>query len=303
MPVHDQREAVETIEAAPAKVNLALHVIGQQADGYHLLEMLVTFTEAGDVIRIQDAPDDRFSISGPFAELLEDGDAGNNLVLRARDLLRISVDASGLPIATPVSIHLEKNLPVASGIGGGSADAAATLRGLSRHWGLSLPTKELDSLALKLGADVPMCLASTPLIARGIGEKITPLANLPSFSMVLVNPLQAVSTPQIFGLLETKNNAPLPQIEDDPDTHWLPLLGQMRNDLQPPAATLLPVINEILQALSDQGAELVRMSGSGATCFGLFATQEKAEEASARIRERKPDWYVEATTTKTKVFP
>lgn len=293
MPAHNVNGAVETIEAAPAKINLALHVTGQREDGYHLLEMLVTFTEAGDVLRITDADVDRFSISGPFAQGLKDADPDSNLVLKARDLLRAHLQECG--IATPpVSIHLEKNLPIASGIGGGSADAAATLRGLIRHWNVQVGSDLLGEMALKLGADVPMCLASTPLIARGIGEELTLLPNFPQLSLVLVNPLQAVSTPAIFRLLESKNNAPLPALADD---DWLSMLGALRNDLQPPAMRLLPQIQDVLSLLDANGAEFVRMSGSGATCFGLFASWEQAQAAAAQLREQQPEWYVQETTT------
>lgn len=290
---HYVNGAVETIEAAPAKINLALHVTGQREDGYHLLEMLVTFTEAGDVLRISDADADRFSISGPFAQALKHADPASNLVLKALDLLRAHLQECD--IATPpVSIHLEKSLPIASGIGGGSADAAATLRGLIRHWNVQVDSDSLGEMALKLGADVPMCLASTPLIARGIGEELTLLPNFPQLSLVLVNPLQAVSTPAIFRLLESKNNAPLPALADD---NWLSMLGALRNDLQPPAMRLLPQIQDVLSLLEANGAEFVRMSGSGATCFGLFASWEQAQAAAARLREQQPEWYVQETTT------
>ncbi|WHA40689.1 4-(cytidine 5'-diphospho)-2-C-methyl-D-erythritol kinase [Agrobacterium larrymoorei] len=290
---HDVNGAVETIEAAPAKINLALHVTGQREDGYHLLEMLVTFTEAGDVLRVTDADADRFSISGPFAQVLKDADPDSNLVLKARDLLRAHLQEGGTA-TPPVSIHLEKNLPIASGIGGGSADAAAILRGLMRHWNVQVYSDSLSEMALKLGADVPMCLASTPLIARGIGEELTLLPNFPKLSLVMVNPLQAVSTPAIFRLLESKNNAPLPALADD---DWLSMLGALRNDLQPPAMRLLPQIQDVLSLLEANGAEFVRMSGSGATCFGLFPSWEQAQAAAARLREQQPEWYVQETTT------
>ncbi len=290
---HDVNGAVETIAAAPAKINLALHVTGQREDGYHLLEMLVTFTEAGDVLRISDADADQFFISGPFAQGLKDADPDSNLVLKARDLLRAHLQESRTA-TPPVSIHLEKNLPIASGIGGGSADAAATLRGLMRQWNVQVDSDSLGKMALKLGADVPMCLASTPLIARGIGEELTLLPNFPQLSLVLVNPLQAVSTPAIFRLLESKNNAPLPALADD---NWLSMLGALRNDLQPPAMRLLPQIQDVLSLLEANGAEFVRMSGSGATCFGLFASWEQAQAAAARLREQQPEWYVQETTT------
>lgn len=290
---HDVSGATETIEAAPAKINLALHVTGQRADGYHLLETLVTFTEAGDTIRIRDADADSFSISGPFGDLLRAGDGGDNLVTRARDLLRDALASTGQP-APPVAIHLEKNLPVASGIGGGSADAAATLRGLLRHWRAGIAPDALASMALTLGADVPMCLESRSLIARGIGEDIEPLTDLPELVMVLANPLKAVSTPEIFRRLQTKTNAPL---HASATIGWMDFLAQSRNDLQPPAQALLPEIGEIIGLLSQEGAALVRMSGSGATCFGIFHSLEAARKAETSLRRKRPGWYFQATRT------
>ena len=296
MGSNDGMGAVEIVEAAPAKINLALHVTGQREDGYHLLDMLVTFTEAGDVIRIRRAEVDSFSISGQFAtELLQAGD-GSNLVLRARDLLRIH--ARRLDLTTPpVALHLDKNLPVASGIGGGSADAAAALRGLIRHWQLDIDDKALSEMALTLGADVPMCLASKPLIAQGIGEEITLLPQFPQLPLVLVNPLKGVSTPHIFRLLENKQNAPLPSLSVDQSGSWLLTMDALRNDLQPPAIKLLPEIGDVLAMLRSEGADLARMSGSGATCFGMFSSWQQAEAAAAAIRERKPGWYVQETRT------
>lgn len=292
MVLANGKGAVDTVEAAPAKINLALHVTGQREDGYHLLDMLVTFTEAGDVVRIRNADEDSFSISGRFAPELLQSDASNNLVLKARDLLRGHVQKSGFTPA-PVAIHLEKNLPVASGIGGGSADAAAALRGLIRHWQLEIDDKTLIDKALMIGADVPMCLASQPLIAQGIGEEITLLPQFPQLSLVLVNPLKGVSTPHIFRLLEEKQNAPL----EDQGQSWLSMMDVLRNDLQPPAVKLLPEIGDMLAMLHLEGADVARMSGSGATCFGIFSDWEKAEAAAASLREQKPGWYVQETRT------
>ncbi|MCZ7932017.1 4-(cytidine 5'-diphospho)-2-C-methyl-D-erythritol kinase [Agrobacterium leguminum] len=290
---HEVSGATETIETAPAKINLALHVTGQRADGYHLLETLVTFTEAGDTIRIRDGDADSFSISGPFGDLLRAGDGGDNLVTRARDLLRDALASTGQPVP-PVAIHLEKNLPVASGIGGGSADTAATLRGLLRHWRAGIAPDALASMALTLGADVPMCLESRSLIARGIGEDIEPLTDLPELVMVLANPLKAVSTPEIFRRLQNKTNPPLPA---SATIGWMDFLAQSRNDLQPPAQALLPEIGEIIGLLSQEGAALVRMSGSGATCFGIFHSLEAARKAETSLRKKRPGWYFQATRT------
>ncbi|NWJ24999.1 4-(cytidine 5'-diphospho)-2-C-methyl-D-erythritol kinase [Rhizobium sp. RM] len=291
MQANDVSGAVETIETAPAKINLALHVTGQRADGYHLLETLVTFTEAGDVIRIRDAKEDNFSISGPFGEVLRAGDGNNNLVTRARDLLRETL--TGIDIR-PVEIHLEKNLPVASGIGGGSADAAATLRGLLRHWNAKIDPASLEKIALRLGADVPMCLKSQSLIARGIGEEIEVITDLPKLFLVLANPLMAVSTPDIFRRLENKSNPALPA---KPQADWLTFVAESRNDLEAPAKALLPEISEISALLAQHDATIVRMSGSGATCFGLFQSLDAAKAAEVSLRNQKPDWYFQVTQT------
>lgn len=282
-------------ELAPAKINLALHVVGQRADGYHLLDMLVTFTRFGDRIGIASGEIDRFTVSGRFAQQLDaSGPAEDNLVLRARDLLRAALQRKGIA-ASPVHLHLEKNLPVASGIGGGSADAAATLRGLLRHWDASLPSDELTDAALQLGADVPMCLSRRPLVARGIGEQITRLEGLPSFPIVLVNPLVGVSTPDIFRRLVTKNNPSLdPLGAVTGRSGWLEAMNTMRNDLEDPARSVCPEIDAVRAELALTEARLVRMSGSGATCFGLYETIDAARRAAEALEKARPDWFIVA---------
>ncbi|MCA1403585.1 4-(cytidine 5'-diphospho)-2-C-methyl-D-erythritol kinase [Ensifer sp. IC3342] len=285
--------------AAPAKINLALHVVGQRADGHHLLESLVTFADCGDRIGLASADADGFTISGRFADglPLSAENKGGNLVLRARDLLRSELTSRGIA-AGPVHLHLEKNLPVASGIGGGSADAAATLRGLLTLWGASVEPAKLNAVALDLGADVPMCLYGGPLLAKGIGEEITALPDLPSFAIVLVNPLVAVSTPVIFRTLINKTNPPLvlPQGQNTAEA-WLSAMADMRNDLEAPARELVPQIEEVSGSLKAAGSTLVRMSGSGATCFGLFGSDERAHRAAEHISASHPEWYVCAART------
>ncbi|MEP9397042.1 4-(cytidine 5'-diphospho)-2-C-methyl-D-erythritol kinase [Mesorhizobium sp. KR2-14] len=274
-------------EHAPAKINLALHVTGQRADGYHLLESLAVFTEFGDHLTVSPATEDAFSVTGPFAAQVP-LDAGN-LVIRARDALRALAPAS----AAPVAISLEKNLPVASGIGGGSSDAAAALRALARHWGIAA---DLAALGLKLGADVPMCLAARPLVAHGIGEHLQPVAGLPPLPLVLVNPGVGVSTPDVFRALASRENPPLPPLPGRLDTgSVLEWLRATRNDLENPAKTLAPAIADALDALKGTGAPFARMSGSGATCFGLFETDPAAADAAEAIRARRPGWFVAAT--------
>lgn len=281
----------ETIEHAPAKVNLALHVTGQRADGYHLLDTLVVFTRAGDRIRIRPADRDSFSIEGKFAPALEGG--GDNLVTRARDIMRKLHGRQD-----PVAITLEKNLPVASGIGGGSSDAAATVRALARLWQVRDDDQETATALLALGADMPMCLATETLRAQGVGEQLTPVADFPPLAMVLANPGVAVATHAIFRALAERSNPPLQMLPVASD--FSALLGWLeatRNDLERAAQTIAPQIGDTLGALRASGAAFSRMSGSGATCFGLFASQAAAEEAARSIARAQPAWYVEATTT------
>jgi 4-diphosphocytidyl-2-C-methyl-D-erythritol kinase len=278
-------------EQAPAKINLALAVIGQREDGYHLLDSLVTFTAFGDRIGLSPAAQDRLTLSGRFGDALA-ADAGN-LVTRTRDRLRGALAASGRA-SPPVHIHLEKNLPIASGIGGGSADAAATLRGLLTLWQTDVPKAALDAMAISLGADVPMCLASRPLIARGVGEDITPVP-MPSLPMVLANPLVGVSTPAVFKALASKHNPPL--VLDRAPADWPEAIGRLRNDLEPPARALCPDIAAIAESLAVTSATLVRMSGSGATCFALYPSDTAAEAAATVLARRHPSWFFTATRT------
>ena len=288
-----ERRPERIIETAPAKINLALHVTGRRDDGYHLLDSLVTFAEDGDELTFEAADSDSFRILGRFGAGLSSDD---NLVLKARDLLRAALDEAAQP-HFPVSIVLDKSLPIASGIGGGSADAAATLRGLIRLWKADLPAERLQQIALTLGADVPMCLASMPLRARGIGEVIERLA-MPSVPLVLVNPLKPVSTPEIFRSLARRDNPPIGDLVQTSDvSHWLPTLMTLRNDLQPPAETLVPEIAEACDLLRQSLAGFVRMSGSGATCFGLYETEVAAMKAALALSAYRPNWYVLLTRT------
>lgn len=286
-------------EFAPAKINLALHVVGQRNDGYHLLESIVTFADgicgdadmaspAGDRLGFAPSENDVFSISGRFGYGLstDPNTIQQNLVLKARDLLRAALETEGIA-APPVAIHLEKNLPIASGIGGGSADAAAVLRGLCRLWKAELSQARLSTFALSLGADVPMCLKSQPLAAKGIGEDIKALDTMPSFAIVLGNPLRGVSTPDIFRRLTMKNNPAIPTLTGD----WRGDLVALRNDLEPAARSLVAEIAELSHMIAAEGAWLTRMSGSGASCFGLFETPADARSAAENLQRERPDWY------------
>ena len=279
------------VEEARAKVNLALHVIGQRPDGYHDLDMLVAFADVGDSVTLAPSNEDRFDIGGPMSgDLQADAD---NLVLRA---LRGFRELSGR--TDPLAIRLEKRLPVASGIGGGSADAAATLRGLCRLHGHSTEDPALTALALSLGADVPMCLCSQPARVAGVGERIVPTAGRLAFGLLLVNPGVGVSTPATFRALERRDHSPLPALPAFVTVADLAafLATKTRNDLETPAKGIAPVIGEVLAAIGSlPGVRLVRMSGSGATCFGLFDDQAAAEASGGQLSVSHPDWWVAPT--------
>jgi 4-diphosphocytidyl-2-C-methyl-D-erythritol kinase len=266
---------------ARAKVNLALHVTSRRGDGYHLLDSLVAFADFGDVISVEPAPSLSLAIAGPMAAGLSAGP--DNLVLKAAQALCNPLGAA---------ITLDKRLPVASGIGGGSADAAATLQALCALWGCDLPAA---ARVLALGADVPVCLAGQSCRMAGIGDEISPVA-LPTAHLVLVNLGVGLSTAAVFGALTLRDNPPLPPPEPMPDAAALAeYLHQCRNDLEAPALALVPQIAEVIAALSAQdGCLVARMSGSGATCFGLFATASKAERAATALRGRSPTWWVQA---------
>ncbi len=277
------------VEEARAKVNLALHVAGQRPDGYHDLDMLVAFADVGDTVTLAPGDEDRFDVDGPMAAgLSADGD---NLVPRA---VRGFRELSGR--MEPLALRLVKRLPVASGIGGGSADAAATLRGLCRLYGRSADDPAVAALALSLGADVPMCLAGLPARISGIGEHIAPTTGRLSFGLLLVNPGVGVSTPAAFRALERRDNPPLPALPAFVSVGHLAgfLAGETRNDLEAPARAIAPAIGEVLAALKAlPGVRLARMSGSGATCFGLFDDRGAARVAGARLAADHPDWWVE----------
>ncbi|MGC4026981.1 MAG: 4-(cytidine 5'-diphospho)-2-C-methyl-D-erythritol kinase [Mesorhizobium sp.] len=275
--------ASPVVEDAPAKINLALHVTGKRPDGYHLLESLVVFTRLGD--RLTAAPgDDGFEISGPFGDELIADDS--NLVIKARNVF---------PARPSVKLLLEKNLPLASGIGGGSSDAAATLRALARMSGFE---GDLFGIGAKLGADVPMCLAAKPLIAKGVGEKLVPVSGMPQFAIVLVNPGVHVATPEVFRGLVSTENAPLSALPDRLDLPTLvEWLRESRNDLQATAEKLAPAIAETMAALKSTAPAFARMSGSGATCFGIYESASLAENAARTIQTHQPGWFVAATST------
>lgn len=256
---------------APAKVNLTLHVTGQRQDGYHLLDSLVVFADVGDRLTCR-LGETSLAVSGPMGQGVPVGPS--NLVLRAAELM-----------AQPATFTLEKHLPAAAGIGGGSSDAAAALRLLAQLTGQDVPDQ-----GLSLGADLPICMLGRAGFMRGIGEDVTPV-DLPPLHAVLVNPGVPVPTGAVFGGLASKDNAPMtalpPGLGATDLVEWLAL---QRNDLEAPAVAAQPVIADVLQALQDSGAALARMSGSGATCFGLYPDNKKAAEAASILA--RSDWWV-----------
>lgn len=270
-------------EAAPAKVNLFLHVLGRRADGYHLLDSLVVFAAAADRLEGQPAAALSLTLAGPeAAPLVAEAD---NLVLRAA---RALAEAAGLP--PRAALHLTKTLPVAAGIGGGSADAAAALRLCARLWGVRLPPDRLAALALALGADVPACLAGRPLRLGGVGEVLSPAPALPRFGLVLANPRIPLPTAAVFRARGDAMRPPAVLPAGWPDAAAMARdLARCTNDLQAAAITLCPPIAEVLAALAAlPGVLLARMSGSGATCFAILSDPAAAEAAAARL---PPRWW------------
>ncbi|WP_333571865.1 4-(cytidine 5'-diphospho)-2-C-methyl-D-erythritol kinase [Sphingomonas sp.] len=267
-------------EPARAKLNLALHVRHRRADGYHELETLFAFVEHGDLVRVTPAESDRFTLTGPFAAVL--AGEGDNLVTRAADRFR-AVFGGGA-----YAIELEKHLPVASGIGGGSADAAATLRALATLHGIAVEDPRLFAIADGLGSDVPACLFGRTALGRGRGEQLAPLGGLTGTPTLLVNPGVGVSTAAVFKAWDGVDRGPIGTGE------LLAVARAGRNDLEPPARAMAPAIDTVLAALAAQpGVMLARMSGSGATCFALFDTDGARDAAAAALQGR--GWWLAAT--------
>ncbi len=271
-------------EAARAKVNLFLRVVGRRADGYHLLDSLAVFPGVGDVVRAEAAEGLTLRVEGPFAGMLTGEGVltgeRDNLVLRAA---RALAAVAGVPAHT--ALTLDKRLPVASGIGGGSADAAAALRGLNRLWGLGLDGAALEAVAAGLGADVPVCVASAAARMEGVGEVLGAAPALPAFGMALVNPLVGVSTPEVFRARKGWFSARAVLPERWADAAALAQdVAALGNDLQAPAVALCPAVGDVLAWLRRRpGCLVAQMSGSGATCFGMFADRAEAEAAGAAV--------------------
>ncbi|WP_307726340.1 4-(cytidine 5'-diphospho)-2-C-methyl-D-erythritol kinase [Sinisalibacter aestuarii] len=267
---------------APAKINLCLHVTGQRPDGYHLLDSLVVFADIGDRVRVMPADAISLEVTGPMAGGVPADE--RNLVWKAAQLFDI-----------PVAITLDKHLPTAAGLGGGSSDAAATLFAMADLAG----TTTLPEGATDLGADLRVCLARQASRMRGIGDDVTPVEGMPELYAVLANPGVDVSTPEVYAALENKTNTGLPKRIPRWRGAWSALdwLSKQRNDLEEPARRIAPVIGEVLDALAAlPGARFARVSGSGATCFALFEERAEADMAADALAQAHPDWWVTPAT-------
>lgn len=283
-------------EHAPAKVNLALHITGKREDGYHLLDSLVAFTTFGDTLECY--PDDIISmdVQGTFAHALNPDP--NNSILKAARLLQ---EQTGCRQGARMTLH--KYIPVSAGLGGGSSNAAAALRALCHLWNASVPQEKLEAIALGIGSDVPVCLRARPAVMRGIGEQVTPV-EIAEAGIVLINPGVPLATADVF-----KNRVG----EVSPHVHWsrmdsydalMHALQQTGNHLEAAAVKLCPPITQGLHALQQSpGCDLARMSGSGATCFGLFKNEALAEHAAAYLQHALPGWWIKPTTLRPKNTP
>lgn len=284
-------------DTAQAKINLTLRITGRRADGYHELESLVVFAGIADTLALEPAAHVSLDITGPFADAIDA--AGDNLVLKAFHAL-----AALVPGLKGGRFRLDKHIPVAGGVGGGSADAAAALRLLARHNNISFDDARPMTAALHTGADVPVCFVSRACVMTGVGERLSPPLSLPELPALLVNPRVGVSTRDVFAALAksglTKSGLPkdgrtLGDVPRDADA-LIAYLRKHGNDLTAPAIACAPVIGEVIEALEAlPGVRLARMSGSGATCFALFATEAEAKAAESHLAARRPEWWAAAT--------
>ena len=278
---------------APAKVNLFLHVAGSDADAYHPICSLMAFADVGDRVSTFDAEALDLRIVGPFAAGLRGDD--DNLVMRAA---RALIAEARRPLA-PVGLSLEKRLPVASGLGGGSSDAGATLRLLNDMFKLSLGDARLEAIAAALGSDGAACLWGAPVIAQGRGERLSPAPGLPPLDAVLVNPRVAVSTAEVYRRFDAQGRfsevtpPAMPEAFEDAIDLAAWLAGQ-RNDLEAPAIAVAPAVGTVLETLANEPETLLaRVSGSGGTCFALCASDIEAESLAERLEAMAPDWWVQ----------
>ncbi len=280
-------------ELAPAKLNLFLHIKGKRANGYHLLDSLLAFTEFGDRIAFHPDTELTLEVTGPFADALQDTDLKDNLAMKAAQSLKRHLDYPG-----GARMILDKHIPVGGGLGGGSADAAAVLRGLVRLWNIRVDPGALKSIALLLGSDVPACLAMQPAVIGGVGERVKPLPVSAEAWVVLVNPGSSLSTAEVYekfsGQFQRKN-VMVPALHSF--DNLIRTIEPAHNALEEPALALEPEIRRILAALrGEQGCALARMSGSGTTCFGLFANPSEAKQAEKNIVRANPGWWAKTTT-------
>lgn len=286
-------------DTARAKVNLTLRVLGRRPDGYHELESVVAFAGTADRLTLDPGGTDGLSVTGPRAA--ECGEIGDNLVSRAARAL-----GETIPGLKSGHFTLDKHLPAAAGIGGGSADAAAALRLLAAHNGIACDDKRVMDVARATGADIPVCVASKACIMAGVGESLTPL-DLPPMPCVLVNPRVPVATKDVFAALGLKPGQLRAGVSEvleaiawpavgAPVNAWLDAIAGGTNDLEAPAIRIQPVIKDVLSALrAAEGVRLARMSGSGATCFAIFSNDADAQQAAGVIRAGHPNWWVEAS--------
>lgn len=276
---------------ASAKINLYLHVLGRGADGYHQIESLAAFTRFGDRLEVKEGEGLALQMEGPFAP--DCGVTEKNLALSAARLL-----ARHASRPAGVALRLHKNIPVAAGLGGGSSDAAAVIRSLKKYWGVNLDEAALADLARELGADVPVCLRGRPAIMRGVGEQLTEAPELPPCYVLLVNPGIPLSTKAVFENLRGRFSAPPPPLPDrfSHAGEMAQYLGERNNDLQRSAIELAPEIQTVLDALAQMpGCLLARMSGSGATCFGLFAVAGELGQAANAMARASPGYWISQT--------
>lgn len=275
---------------APAKINLFLHITGKRADGYHLLQTMMVFVDVGDELTITPYDGIFIDVEGTFAT--EIGTPHDNLVYKAAQML-----GDEYRVKPHGNIVLRKNLPIASGIGGGSSDAAATLIGLSKLWGLPDEPARLQKIAQKLGADVPACLMRKPVWAEGVGEKVTTLPDMPGLCFVLLNPMTPTPTPEVFKHFKSRHS-PAIQFTGRRKSmqEWIADLKLYRNDLTDAAMEVSPLVKTALQSIAETpNCHFARLSGSGATCFGVYDSPEAASAAANKLRQKHPRWWVAQT--------
>ena len=279
---------------APVKINLSLQIIGRRNDGFHLLESLIVFADQGDELSVSTADSLTLKIKGPFAGSLSTDK--NNLVIKAATLL-----ADFHEIRPKAHIELNKNIPIASGLGGGSADAAATLHALTKLWRLPISDQDLNKIAEQIGSDVPVCLNQKSAVMEGIGARIRRLGNLPKFGILLVNPNFPVSTQEVFRKYEANFSEP-GSLNEIPKNRiaYLILLQTLQNDLTQASINTASEIKNILSVLNELNNQLlVRLSGSGGTCFALFENTKNAQEAAEKLNKKFPDWWIKSAS----IFP